>query len=107
MIKNDSADGPPELFDLDAVMQATSLFGLSYQIRERRSALGWSRRELSERSGISQHTIGRLESGEECNPTHQTVKQIAEAMKLFVILEIVPADVLLARAETYKKGGSI
>lgn len=98
MIKNDSADG----FDLDAVMQATGVFGVSHQIRERRLALRWSQADLSRQSGVSKTMINGIESGER-NPTHQTIKKIAEAMKLFVILELVPADVLLVRAANKKE----
>lgn len=107
MIKDGSFSGssdPTELFDLADVMRATYAHGVSRQIRERRLALGWSQGELTDKSKVSQATISRLESGEECNPTFQTVKSVAEALGLFATLELVTVEVLLARAEAYKKG---
>lgn len=102
MLENDFASAL-ELFDLGDVLKASNPLGLARQIRERRLELGWSQSLLAEKSKVSQNTISRIELGE-YNPTYQMVKSIVEAMKLFVILDLVSADVLLARAEAYKKG---
>lgn len=107
MIKDGSFSGsfdPTDLFDLADAMRATYVHGVSRQIRERRLALGLSQAELADKSKVSQATISKLELGEECNPTFQTVKSVAVALGLFATLELVTVEVLLAKAEAYEKG---
>lgn len=47
--------------------------------RERRE---WDQKTLARKSGVSQATISRIESGEITNPSNDTVKKLEEALQL-------------------------
>jgi XRE family transcriptional regulator, regulator of sulfur utilization len=53
---------------------------LGLQFRDARVACGWSQRELSERSGIRQADISRIERGAG-NPTEATLHRLAGALE--------------------------
>ncbi|MEN6459966.1 MAG: helix-turn-helix transcriptional regulator [Syntrophomonas sp.] len=53
---------------------------LGEQIREIRSALGWSQFRLAEKAGISQSVISDIESGRRNNPSIKTLWKIAKAL---------------------------
>ena len=59
---------------------------ITSQIRTRREALGWTQKQLSDRSGISTWTIGQIESGQS-KGNLETVEKLFDAMdcKLSVI----------------------
>ncbi len=53
-------------------------------LRQRREALGLSRRALSSLSGVSYNTIISLETSEKRNPTLEVCKKLAKAMNIGV-----------------------
>ena len=58
-------------------MQKRERFG--DRLRQFRENRGWSRRELAQRAGIPQPTIGYLESGQRSGITVETARRIADA----------------------------
>ena len=52
--------------------------GFSDLIRERREAVGWSRRELARESGVPESTLRRIESGQTLG--HKHMPRIMEAL---------------------------
>jgi ribosome-binding protein aMBF1 (putative translation factor) len=52
---------------------------IGLQIRDLRESAGLTQKLLSQRLGVTQQVIARLESGEADNPTATTLKSIAEA----------------------------
>jgi len=50
-----------------------------HKIKGIRFALGWNQAELARRSGLTQATVSRIESGKVTNPGILEVKKIADA----------------------------
>ena len=50
-----------------------------------RAAMGWTAKELAERSGVAQPTIARAENGG--NPTHKTIDKLFKAMDRVSFME--------------------
>lgn len=73
---------------------AAVLLSLGKQVHERRKALRWTRRELGERSGISERFLADVERGR-ANPSLLRICQLADA------LDCSPIDLL---AETGEDG---
>ncbi len=69
---------PPAVTELHRRFEAAVALGLQFQ--DARNALGWSQRELSERSGVRQADISRIERGTG-NPTEATLHRLAEALE--------------------------
>ena len=65
---------------LARVRYVTSQF--SVLLRQLRKQAGWTQDELADRSGLAVRTIRRLETGESANPQLDTVRQLADALKL-------------------------
>lgn len=68
------------LVALDRVRYVTSQF--SVLLRQLRKQAGLTQEELADRSGLAVRTIRRLETGESANPQLDTVRQLADALKL-------------------------
>lgn len=50
------------------------------KLKQRRKAAGWSQRELSRRSDVSQMAISNIESGKRPNPQIFTIYKLASAL---------------------------
>jgi XRE family transcriptional regulator, regulator of sulfur utilization len=68
----------PAAAELRRRLEAAVALGLQFQ--DARNALGWSQRELAERSGVRQADISRIERGAG-NPTEATLHRLAEALE--------------------------
>jgi XRE family transcriptional regulator, regulator of sulfur utilization len=68
----------PAAAELRRRFEAAVALGLQFQ--DARNALGWSQRELSERSGVRQADISRIERGTG-NPTEATLHRLAGALE--------------------------
>jgi DNA-binding XRE family transcriptional regulator len=88
-------DGGPGLEEMVAAGEITdvmtmgdyfALADLASKLREARESRGLSLTDLSERSGIDRVAIGKLETGKNDNPTLSTVRRVAEAMGLEVVV---------------------
>ena len=55
-----------------------------------REKIGMTQKELSEKTGITQADISRLENGN-ANPSLKTLQRLAEGMGMTLKLEFVPA----------------
>jgi transcriptional regulator with XRE-family HTH domain len=64
--------------------------GLAYQLRATRDKLGWSQEELAKRAHMNQNAISRLESHNYGKPTITTLKRLAEAMNVGLVVRFVP-----------------
>lgn len=53
-------------------------------IRAERARKDWSQEELAAKSGVSRVHIGRIERGETTNPTHSTLRSLADALGVSV-----------------------
>ena len=51
-------------------------------VRTAREARKWDQQTLAKKSGVSQATISRIESGDVTNPSHDTVTKLEAALKL-------------------------
>ncbi len=60
-----------------------------------RKASGLTQRELSERTGIAQGDISKLENGN-ANPSIRTLQRLANAMGMVVRVEFIPLQTDLA-----------
>jgi len=58
--------------------------GLAYKVKTIREALGWNQQRLAEKSGITQATISRIESGKVIDPRLSQITKIAEAFDVTV-----------------------
>lgn len=67
-------------------------FQLIRSLPEARKAAKITQKELSERTGISQADISRIETGE-ANPSMQTMKRLAEGLGMQLRVIFVPQDV--------------
>lgn len=61
----------------EAFEHYSDVLSIGLIIREARKSAGLTQRELAERLGLKQQFISRLESGEEENPTVETLSKIA------------------------------
>lgn len=64
--------------------------GIAYQIKATRSKLGLSQDELAKTVGMSQNNISRLESPEYGKHTVSSLKRIADAMDVALVVRFVP-----------------
>lgn len=68
---------------------------LAYQIRATRDKLGWSQERLAKEVGMNQNAISRLESPEYGRPTITTLKRIASALDVGLVVRMVPFSELV------------
>src|SRR5271157_5392262 len=80
---------------------ALKTLGLASQIKERRRALRWTQSLLAEKAGVSHQTVSKLERGR-CNPTADTIANIAQSMGLFACIEFLPFHMVKSRAAAFR-----
>jgi len=68
---------------------------IAHQIRAIRDKLGWSQEKLATESGMNQNAISRLESADYGRYTLSTLKRLAEAMDVALIVRFVPFSELV------------
>ena len=56
---------------------------LDENIKKYRKQKGFTQKELASKSGLSFSMISKLESGEQLNPSYQTIKKIANALNIY------------------------
>ncbi len=66
-------------------------FAIVQAIIDARKALNMTQRELSEKTGIAQGDISKLESGN-ANPSLKTLQRLAEGMGMQLKLEFIPVS---------------
>ncbi|MGA9393322.1 MAG: helix-turn-helix transcriptional regulator [Candidatus Sulfotelmatobacter sp.] len=64
--------------------------GIAFQIRALRDRQGLSQEKLAEMVGMNQNAISRLESPERGHPTITTLKRLAEAFDVALMVHFVP-----------------
>lgn len=64
--------------------------GLAFQLRATRDKLGWSQERLAEEVGMNQNAISRLESPDYGKPTLTTLKRLAAALDVGLVVRFVP-----------------
>ena len=69
--------------------------GLPFQIRTTREDRGWTQGELAERAGMSQEAVSRLESFTYGKFTLSTLKRLAAALDVALIVRFVPFSELV------------
>lgn len=65
-------------------------FSIIQAMLDARKASGMTQKELSDRTGIAQADISKLENGN-ANPSLRTLQRLAEGMGMRLKLEFVPA----------------
>jgi transcriptional regulator with XRE-family HTH domain len=68
---------------------------LAFQLRATRDKLGWNQEKLASESGMTQHAISRLESPGYGKPTLTTLKRLAAAMDVGLVVRFVPFSELI------------
>ena len=63
---------------------------VAFQLRATRDKLGWSQERLAKEAGMNQNAISRLESPVYGKPTLTTLKRLAKAMDVGLIVRFVP-----------------
>jgi transcriptional regulator with XRE-family HTH domain len=63
---------------------------IAHQIRAIRDSLGWSQERLAEEVGMNQNAISRLESPDYGKPTISTLKRLAAAFDVSLIVRFAP-----------------
>jgi transcriptional regulator with XRE-family HTH domain len=63
---------------------------LAHQIRATRDRLGWSQERLAREVGMNQNAISRLESPDYGKPTITTLKRLAAALDVALVVRLVP-----------------
>jgi len=66
-------------------------FAIVQAIIDARKSAGLTQKQLSERTGINQSEISRLETGE-ANPSLKTLKRLAAAMNTTLLIDFLPID---------------
>src|SRR5260370_480187 len=69
--------------------------GVAFQIRAIRDRLKWSQERLAHEVGMTQNAISRLESPEYGGPTITTLKRLAAAFDVGLIVRFVPFSELI------------
>src|SRR5437762_25981 len=63
---------------------------IAYQIRATRDRLGWSQERLATEVGMNQNAISRLESPDYGKLTITTLKRLASALDVALVVRLVP-----------------
>lgn len=74
----------------DAVVDEYITEGLAAQIHETREARGWTQAELAERTQMAQESISRLENPNYGSYSLKTLKRLASALDVALIVRFVP-----------------
>lgn len=65
-------------------MSTNKLSTIARNIRQRRKKAGFSQDKLSKLAGVAYNTIVKIESGENLNPTIETLLKIAKALNISI-----------------------
>lgn len=76
-----------------SIHEESGVMGLKENIKKYRKAKKMTQRELSEISNVSYSFVSKLESGEQTNPSFETITKLANALG-------VPANLLLGNVNT-------
>jgi transcriptional regulator with XRE-family HTH domain len=79
----------------DAFVQEHIETGVPFQIREMRRSRGWTQRELGERIEMKQETISKFESMNYGSFTLRTLKRLASAFDVALIVRFAPYSELV------------
>jgi transcriptional regulator with XRE-family HTH domain len=63
---------------------------ITHQLRAIRDALDWSQEQLAKEAGMNQNAISRLESADYGRPTITTLKRLAAALDVSLIVRFAP-----------------
>jgi transcriptional regulator with XRE-family HTH domain len=63
--------------------------GIAFQIRATRDAQGWTQADLARETGMSQNNISRLESSDYGKHTISSLKRVAEALDVALVVRFV------------------
>ena len=74
----------------DAVVDEYITEGLAAQIHETREARGWTQAELAERTQMAQESISRLENPNYGSYSLKTLKRLASALDVALVVRFVP-----------------
>ncbi len=85
-VRKDVAD--PESRHLFVAAQIRN--GLPLQLRAMREDRGWTQAALAEKLGTTQNTVSRLENPKTSKPTITTLKRIAEAFDVALVVKFTP-----------------
>ena len=69
--------------------------GLAHQLRATRDKLGWSQDRLADEAKMNQNAISRLENADYGRPTLTTLKRLAVAMDVGLVVRFVPFSELV------------
>lgn len=81
----------------DAFVEEHISSGLAFQIRALREKKGWTQEELAQRTGKAQETISQLENPDYGRFTLKTLKTLASAFDLALMVNLVSFTGLIAR----------
>ncbi len=65
-------------------MSSKKTSSIAQNIREKRKQLGLSQDKLSKQASVAYNTVVKIESGENPNPTIDTLRKIAKALNIGV-----------------------
>ena len=82
-----------EYRDLFAIEEINT--GLPFQIRAMRQARGWSQKDLADHAGMTQEGVSRLENPDYGKPTLTTLKRLASAFDVGLVVRFVPFSQLV------------
>ncbi|MGD0774287.1 MAG: helix-turn-helix transcriptional regulator [Candidatus Solibacter sp.] len=77
--------------------------GVAFQIRATRDRLGWSQEDLAKEAGMTQNAISRLESPEYGKPTITTLKRLASALDVGLVVHFVPFSHMIDWASSTRR----
>lgn len=83
----------------DAYVDADIVDSLALQIAMTREARGWSQRDLAERAGMTQSSICRLEDPAYGKYTIQSLKRLASALDVALLVRMVPFSRIAIEAD--------
>ena len=88
----------------DAYVDAQHTIGLSFQVWKLRQARGWTREQLAERSGIPKERIVHIEEPGRDPLTIQTLKKLASAFDVGLLVQFVPFSQLVRHEKDFHLG---
>jgi transcriptional regulator with XRE-family HTH domain len=65
-------------------MSSNKISSIAQNIKKKRKELGLSQDKLSKRADVAYNTVVKIESGENSNPTIETLRKIAKALNVGV-----------------------
>lgn len=85
----------------DAFVGAQIDMGLPFQIRALREQRGWTQAQLAERAGMKQPRISAVERPGEGNLNIETLRRLAAAFDVGLVVRFAPFDELIHWSETF------